>query len=126
MPTKAKKEKNTPKTPIDKSNEKLTLAAIKNSAGIISSIAKRLDVDWHTAESWIQKYPSTLAAFAAEREGVLDMAEAAIFTAIKQGDTGSAKWILSTIGRKRGFTEKQEIEISGGISVTITPLDESL
>ena len=113
MPTKAKKEKNIPKTPIDKSNEKLTLAAIKGSAGIISSIAKRLDVDWHTAESWIQKYPSTLAAFAAEREGVLDMAEAAIFTAIKQGDTGSAKWILSTIGRKRGFTEKQEIGLTG-------------
>jgi hypothetical protein len=113
MPTKPKKSKNIPKTPIDRSKEKQTLEAIKGSAGIISTIAKRLTVDWHTAESYIQKYPSALEAFAAEREGILDMAEATIFTAIKQGDTGSAKWILSTIGRKRGFTEKQEIGITG-------------
>jgi hypothetical protein len=127
MPTTAKKKtKPIPKTPIDKSNEKKTLAAIKNSAGIISSIAKRLDVDWHTAESYIQKYPSTLAAFADEREGILDMAEATILTAIKSGDTGSAKWILSTIGRKRGYTEKQEIEHSGNVSIIATPTDERL
>ena len=113
MPTKPKKEKIIPKTPIDKSKEKQTLEAIKGSAGIISTIAKRLEVDWHTAESYIKKYPTALDAFQDEREGILDMAEAAIFTAIKQGDTGSAKWILSTIGRKRGFTEKQEIGLTG-------------
>ena len=113
MPTKPKKEKIIPKTPIDKSKEKQTIEAIKGSAGIISTIAKRLEVDWHTAESYIKKYPTALDAFQDEREGILDMAEAAIFTAIKQGDTGSAKWILSTIGRKRGFTEKQEIGLTG-------------
>lgn len=106
-------KKNSPRTPIDKSTEKKTLEAIKGSAGIISTIARRLDVDWHTAEARIQKHPAALAAFTAEREGILDMAEATIYTAIKQGDTGSAKWLLSTIGRKRGFTEKQDIALTG-------------
>jgi len=110
MPTKADKKS---KIANDKPGEKEIIAAIKGSAGIVSTIARRLDVVWHTAESYIQKYPKALEAFSAEREGVLDMAEAAIFTAIKQGDTGSAKWILSTIGRKRGFTEKQEIGLVG-------------
>jgi len=126
MPTTKKVSKKTTKTAIDKSTDKITLEAIKGSAGIISTIAKRLNLSWHAAEARIQKYPETLKAFQGEREGILDMAEATILTAIKQGDTGSAKWLLSTIGRKRGFTEKQEIEISGGISVNLVPLDESL
>lgn len=99
------------KTP--KITETKTLEAIKGTAGIISTIAKRLDVSWGTAEIYIKKWDSTKQAFQDEREGILDMAEATILTAIKQGDTGSAKWLLSTIGRKRGFTEKQEIGLTG-------------
>ncbi len=126
MPAKKKTEKSAAKTAIDKSTEKQTLAAIKGSAGIISSIAKRLELSWHATEDRIKKYPSTVKAFQDEREAIIDLAESTLFSAIKQGDTGSAKWLLSTIGRKRGFTEKQEIEISGGISVTISQIDEKL
>jgi len=126
MPTKTKPKPKITKLTNDREGIETLLEAIKGSAGIISTIAKRLEIEWHTAETRIQKYPEALKAFADEREGILDMAEATILTSIKQGDTGSAKWLLSTIGRKRGFTEKQEIEISGGISVTISPIDEKL
>jgi len=119
MPKVPKPKKIIPKTPIDKSTEKQTIEAIKGSAGIVSTIAKRLEVDWHTAESYIKKYPEALKSFQDEREGILDMAEATILTAIKSGDTGSAKWLLSTIGKKRGFTEKQEIEISGELGTPV-------
>jgi hypothetical protein len=120
MPKIPKPKKIIPKTPIDKSMEKQTLAAIKNSAGIISTIAKRLEVDWHTAESYIKKYPEALKAFQDEREGILDMAEAAIFTAIKQGDAGSAKWLLSTLARSRGFGDKVEVSGKDGGPVEIS------
>ena len=113
MPTKPKQKPKITKLTNDREGEEKLLEAIKGSAGIISTIAKRLEVEWHTAETRIQKYPEALKAFADEREGILDMAEATILTSIKQGDTGSAKWLLSTIGRKRGFTEKQEIGITG-------------
>jgi hypothetical protein len=118
MPTKPRIKKKAPKITTDK-DVKTVMEAIKGSAGIVSTIAKRMGVEWHTANERIQRYPEALAAFADEREGILDMAEATIFTAIKSGDTGSAKWILSTIGRKRGFTEKQEIEISGEIGTPV-------
>ena len=98
---------------------KTVIEAIKGTAGIVSTIAKRLGVEWHTANERIQKYPEALKAFQDEREGILDMAEATILTAIKSGDTGSAKWLLSTIGKKRGFTEKQEIEISGELGTPV-------
>lgn len=130
MPTEKKTvkkvKKTTAKSAIDKSTEKKTLEAIKGSSGIISNIARKLGLSWHATEDRIKKYPSTLKAFQDEREGILDAAESTIVTAINNGDTGSAKWLLSTIGRKRGFTEKQEIELTGGINVTISPTDEKL
>jgi hypothetical protein len=122
MPTKAKPTKKIEKIEIDKIpkiTEAKALEAIKGTAGIISTIAKRLDVSWGTAEIYIQKWDSTKRAFQDEREGILDMAEATILTAIKSGDTGSAKWILSTIGRKRGFTDRQEISISGDLGTPV-------
>lgn len=96
------------------------LEAIHGSAGIVSTIAKRLGVEWHTANERIQKYPEALKAFENEREGILDMAEATILTAIKQGDTGSAKWLLSTIGRKRGYGDKVELSGADGGPVEIS------
>ena len=115
-------EKKSAKNAIDKSTEKKTLEAIKGSAGIISTIAKRLDMSWHGTEDRIKKYPAALKAFTDEREGILDMAEATILTAIKQGDTGSAKWLLSTIGKKRGFTEKIELDatVDNKVEIVLT------
>jgi len=118
MPTKPRIKKKAPKITTDK-DVQTVIEAIKGTAGIVSTIAKRLEVDWHTAESYIKKYPEALKSFQDEREGILDMAEATILTAIKSGDTGSAKWLLSTIGKKRGFTEKQEIEISGELGTPV-------
>jgi hypothetical protein len=79
-------------------------------------------LSWHGTEDRIKKYPSALKAFMDEREGILDMAEATILTAIKNGDTGSAKWLLSTIGKKRGFTEKIEIDqtIDNKVEIVLT------
>jgi len=122
MPKSAKPTKIIEKIEIDKTpkiTEAKTLEAIKGTAGIISTIAKRLGVSWGTAEIYIKKWDTTMRAFQDEREGILDMAEATILTAIKSGDTGSAKWLLSTIGKKRGFTEKQEIEISGELGTPV-------
>lgn len=105
---------------------KTIIEAIKGSGGIISTIAKRLNVSWHTADKYTQRSDATKDALADERESVLDMAEGALYGSIKGGNTQDAKWLLATKGRKRGFNEKQEIEISGGISVTISPTDEKL
>lgn len=119
MTSKPKTKKKSPKITNDKSMETV-LEAIHGSAGIVSTIAKRLGVEWHTANERIQKYPEALKAFENEREGILDMAEATILTAIKQGDTGSAKWLLSTIGRKRGYGDKVELSGADGGPVEIS------
>jgi len=119
MPKTPKPKKIT--TKITNDNEaKTIIEAIKGSAGIVSTIAKRMGVEWHTANDKIQKYPEALKAFQDEREGILDMAEATILTAIKQGDAGSAKWLLSTLARSRGFGDKVEVSGKDGGPVEIS------
>lgn len=90
-----------------------TLAAIKNSYGVILTIAQRLNCDWATARKYINRWESTRNAFTEEREIILDEAETVIHKAITGGDTqlavGTAKWILSTLGKKRGYTEQSEL-----------------
>lgn len=88
------------------------LAAIKNSRGIVSTVARSLDVDWHTAERWIEASPTTKRAFEDETELLLDRAELNIAIEIQRGDLETSKWVLSRKGKKRGYSPKNEIELT--------------
>lgn len=86
--------------------------AIKKTGGIVQKIANNLSCDWKTAERYINMYDETKEAYKAEKESLLDLAEAKIIESIEKGNTIDAKWYLATQGKKRGYTEKQEIEHS--------------
>ena len=104
----------------------VVLEAIRGSGGIVNTVAKRLDCDWHTAKKYINEWDETRAAFDDEREAILDMAEGVIYQSVKEGNSQDAKWILATLGKNRGFSEKHEIEHSGGITFVKdgTPFDQ--
>ena len=102
--------------------EALVLQAIKGSAGILSTVARKLECDWHTAEFYKNKWESTKKAYQDERETLLDMAESAIATGIRDGDLGSARWMLATLGKNRGYTEKTEVELIRAKPIDITKL----
>jgi transposase len=98
-------------------SEKLVLEAIKGTGGIVSQVAKRLGCDWSIAKKYINKWEKTKKAYDDEREAILDLAESAVYKAIKEGNTQDAKWVLATIGKKRGFSEKHEVEHSGAVQI---------
>ena len=90
------------------------IEAIRGTGGIVSQIAKRLSVDWSTARKYINAWDETKKAFEDERETILDMAESTIFKSVKEGNSQDAKWVLSTLGKNRGFSERQEITGANG------------
>jgi len=79
------------------------LDAIKDSNGIISTIAKRLNVSWDTARKYIKKDADAVQAYENERNGVLDLAENVIIDALQKNDISTAKWILQIKGKSRGY-----------------------
>ena len=98
------------------------LEAIKGSGAIVSTVARRLGCQWITARRYIDKWEATKQAMADEEDTILDMAESKLYEAIQNNDIQAAKWILSTKGKKRGYSEKHEVEHTGGITVVF---DES-
>ena len=77
------------------------LEAIDGCAGIISTVAARLDCSWETARDRIRKSPKLERAFQDEQEHVNDMAETTVLKSIKDGNTQDAKWWLARIRRDR-------------------------
>jgi len=91
--------------------------AIEDSGGIISTIAERLGCEWNTARSYIEKYEETKAAYEAESESVIDLAESKLIENIQANDNTAILFYLKTKGKKRGYIESQQIEHSGQIIV---------
>ena len=94
-----------------------TLAAIQGSGGIISTISKRLGCTWRTAQKLTQQWPEAQEAYRDEKEQLIDLAETTLLQAIKGGDMSAAKWYLSTIGKERGYSERQEITGADGSAI---------
>lgn len=97
--------------------ESQVLEAIKGSAGIISTVSRKLGCGWERAREAIGQTDSTKEEYANECEIILDMAESKLFEAVNNGDTQMIKYILSTKGRKRGYNEKLELEHSGNVTI---------
>jgi len=87
-------------------------AAIRDSAGIINTVARRVGCDWHTAEKRIFKNERLARLFEDEASKVDDLAESVVIKAMQEGDVGAAKWWLER--RRRGkYATRVETELSG-------------
>lgn len=108
-------------------SKKRMLNAIKDSAGIISTIAKRLDVCWVTCKKLIDSKDIYIQYLREEIEKNIDKAESVILQALDDGDIQTAKWYLQTIGKQRGYSELNNINLSANIKTDIQKLsDEEL
>lgn len=97
-------------------NEDDLLKAIEDSAGLVTTISKRLGVSWWLADKHIKQNEKALEAIKNEKEKLIDLAESKIIDSISGGNTQDAKWYLGCQGRKRGYGEKVDIEHSGSIT----------
>ena len=88
------------------------IAAIPGTGGNLTVIAKNVGCSWVTAKKYVTKYPMIAAALKCEREGLLDLAMDKLVQAIENSEPWAIKFMLSTLGKKRGFSER--LEVSGG------------
>lgn len=99
--------------------------AIQGSRGILAAAARRLGCSRMTIYRYREKYPEVNAALEEERETLLDDAEDTLYdNAIKKGDTTSLIFLLKTIGKKRGYVERQEVTGADGSALTLRWSDE--
>lgn len=75
---------------------------------------------WPTAKKYIEEHATVKEAYEAEKERVLDKAEANIIGPImEQHDVEISKWYLTLKGGDRGYARTQRAEVIGGRPIEI-------
>ena len=103
--------------------------ALNGTGGIMLSIANNMGVTREGVYKWIKKHPDMQELRLQEEEKIIDIAENSLFTQAKDKEQWATKYLLSTKGKRRGYTEKQEVEHSGqGITINLveTSVEEIL
>lgn len=91
------------------------ITAISGSGGIVTTIAARVGCTWNTAKKYIDTDPTVAQAYADEREKVLDRCESVLITSINDGNTQDAKWLLTKMGKHRGFGDA--VDVTGNVTI---------
>ena len=89
------------------------MKACKGSGGIISIIAKKLDVTRQSVYDFMQREPGSKKYLDEAKEAIIDMAESKLINSMNNNDLESIKWYLSRIGRHRGYIANPEVQVIG-------------
>jgi hypothetical protein len=115
----AKKTQNTSKkvTKVTTSDKKEKfLKALKLNLGNISEGCKAINISRQTYYRWIDDDQDFESKCQNVSESLIDLAENRLLEKINDYDTTSIIFFLKTKGRKRGYQEKQELELTKPIS----------
>lgn len=93
---------------------------IEATGGNLSAVAAQLGCDRATVYNYVKRHPTLKRALQQQREKLIDWAETVITEAIQEKDVQTAKWVLATIGKKRGWGEKLDVKHSGKVFVPQT------
>jgi len=114
--TKKKKTIKKKKNPNINLTKAVFMKAIPNTGGILTDIAKKCNVCRTTVYNFINKHPDMKQLVEDERESIIDMAEGSLFKSVKMAYFPAIKFTLNTIGKDRGYIERQEQHVTGSIT----------
>lgn len=93
--------------------------ALTKSHGLVSVAARSLGVSRATIYKYIKKYPTIKQAHDDAADAMTDTAESALFEKILAGDLQAIIFYLRTMGKGRGYTERQEIVGADGKEIVL-------
>jgi hypothetical protein len=94
-------------------SQKAFLISFEKKACNVSQASKAVGVDRRTVYRWITSNVSFKEKYDDIMEGMIDMAESALYTNMMAGKETSLIFFLKTRGRNRGYQEiiRQEVEM---------------
>ena len=95
-------------------------AAIKAANGLLAAAAHILGCDRSSVYVYVKKHPTLAAAMNECRAVCIDRAELKLMKAVEKGEPWAIAMVLKTIGKERGYVERQEIKHDGSVSSNVT------
>ena len=90
------------------------LQALENSLGVVTVACKQSETPRSTYYKWL-KEDEDFAKSVKEIENIaLDFAESQLHSQMKDGNTSATIFYLKTKGKKRGYIERSELDLSSG------------
>jgi hypothetical protein len=105
-------------------HKKAMLDALEKSLGVVTSAAKAVGVGRTTHYLWLQEDKEYKAAVEELSDVAIDFAESQLHKQIKEGNSTATIFFLKTKGKKRGYVERQEVDVSSGKLFQIEVLGE--
>lgn len=97
------------------------IRALEKHLGIVTAAAKEVGIERSTHYDWYKDDPDYKLAVDSIENIALDFAESKLHTQIDKGDTTATIFFLKTKGKKRGYIEKTEQEVTHhGIDLHLT------
>jgi hypothetical protein len=95
------------------------IEALNKSMGMIYVAARALGCHPNTVYNYAKRYKKVQAAIDQKRGEMIDTAELALWKALQNGEAWAVSLCLKTIGKTRGYVERQEITGADGGEVEI-------
>jgi hypothetical protein len=90
------------------------LAALEKSLGVVTTACKQLEIGRATYYRWLEE-DKDFAKKAKELQDVaLDFVESKLFEQIQGSSTAATIFYLKTKGKKRGYIERNELDLTSG------------
>lgn len=101
--------------------KKITLSiirqAIEKHCGNISAIARAFKIERPRIYEFVERHPELKEEIEKAREIMVEEAENYLLKNIRSGKETSIIFTLKTLGKKKGYVEKQEVEHTGKIAL---------
>ena len=97
------------------------IEAIGKSGGIIAAVARVLGCDRSTVTRYIRNDPKIAEAMDHARESFIDLAENKLMQMVNAGNLTAIIFTLKTLGKSRGYIEKQEIHTTSDKPFVMSP-----
>jgi len=106
-----------------KQHKKAVLEALEQSLGVVTSACRKAGVGRTTFYGWIKDDEEFAEAVRDIENVALDFAESQLHKQIKDGIPTSTIFYLKTKGKKRGYVERVENDLtSNGKEINLTPI----
>lgn len=91
--------------------KKKMIEALEKSLGIVTTAIKNVGINRDTHYEWMLKDENYKKSVDGINEVTLDFAESQLHKQINEGNTSATIFFLKTKGKKRGYIERQELEV---------------
>lgn len=102
----------------DSKRKEAMIQALAQTLGVVTTACKKVGINRDTHYRWYNTDPDYKAACDDTKNIAVDFAESQLHKQIQEGNAASTIFFLKCQGKQRGYVERQELDVSGGMNIT--------